>query len=124
MLSTTRLLAAAVVVVALCATARAFAADVVDPLNKREPARPGFLPPPPTAPFALPPVERKPLPPAAIGQDRKLVEKIVFHGNTAIPTEELDAVAAPYRGRLVGAAEGEELRQALTRHNNERGYNN
>jgi len=123
-LSTTRLLAAAVVVVALCATAHAFAADVVDPLNKREPARPGFLPAIPAEPFALPPVERRPLSPDATGQDGKFVEKIVFRGNTAIPTEELAAVAAPYRGRVVGAAEVEELRQALTRHYIEQGYIN
>jgi hemolysin activation/secretion protein len=108
----------------LCATAHAFAADVVDPLNKREPARPGFLPATPAEPFVLPPAERRSSSPDATGQDRKFIEKIVFHGNTAIPTEALDAVAAPYRGRLVGAAEVEELRQALTRHYIEQGYIN
>ena len=123
-MSTIRLLPAAAVVVALYATAHAFAADVVDPLNKREPARPGYLPATPAEPFALPPVERKALPSDATGQDRKFVQQIVFRGNTAIPTSELDAVAAPYRGRLVSAAEIEELRQALTRHYIEQGYIN
>jgi len=123
-LSTLRLLPAAAVVAVLLTAAHAFAADVVDPLNKREPARPGFLPAAPTEPFVLPPVERRPLPPDATGQDRKFVEQIVFRDNTAIPTSELDAIAAPYRGRLVGAAGVGELRQALTRHYIEQGYIN
>jgi hemolysin activation/secretion protein len=119
------LLHVALAVLALCAGLPALAADAIDdPLNKREPARPGFLPPAPAPPFTLPPVERKPLPADTAAQDRKFVEKVAFRGNTAIPTAELDAVAAPYRGRLVGAAEVEELRQALTRHYIEQGYIN
>ena len=115
---------AAVFVVALLATVHVFAADVVDPLNKREPARPDYLPANPAVPFALPPVERKPISPGSTGQETRYVQDIVFRGNTAIPTSELDAVAAPYRGRLASAAEVEELRQALTRYYVERGYIN
>ena len=54
--------------------------------------------------------------------DARFIETIVFRGNAAIPTHELDAIAEPYRGRRVGAAEIEELRQALTRHYIDRGY--
>jgi hemolysin activation/secretion protein len=114
----------AVVVVALFATVHAFAVDVVDPLNKREPARPDYLPTNPANPFALPPVERKPISPDSTGQESRYIQHIVFRGNTAIPTSELDAVAAPYRGRLASVAEVEELRQALTRYYVERGYIN
>ena len=114
----------AVVVIALFATVHAFAVDVVDPLNKREPARPDYLPANPADPFALPPVERKPISPGSTDQESRYVQHIVFRGNTAVPTSELDAVAVPYRGRLVSVAEIEELRQALTRYYVERGYIN
>src|SRR5204862_3341915 len=106
---TMRLLLAAIAVVALCSAICATAADVVDPLNKREPARPGYLPATPAEPFALPPVERKPSTPDSSAQDKQFVDKIVFRGNTAIPTAELDKIAAPYQGRQVTAAEVEEL---------------
>jgi len=119
-----RVLPVATGVFAFCAATVAFGADMVDPLNKREPARPAYLPAAPPEPFALPPVERTPLPPDPAGQDRRLVDRIVFHGNTAVPTAELDAIAAPYRGRPVSAAEAEELRQALTRRYVELGYIN
>ena len=113
---------AIVVVLAACAARGALAADVVDPLNKREPARPGFLPGSPPEPFALPPVERPGKPPLADSTGARFVERIVIRGNKAIATAELDAIAAPYRGRRVSAAEIEELRQALTRHYIDRGY--
>jgi hemolysin activation/secretion protein len=116
-----RVLAAAVAV-ALCAARGALAVDVVDPLNKREPARPEFLPGAPPAPFALPPVERPAKPAASDTAGGRYVERIVIRGNTVIPTAELDAVAAPYRGRRVSAAEVEELRQSLTRYYVDRGY--
>ncbi len=123
-LAKVRLPPAAVVVVALFVTVHAFAADVVDPLNKREPARPDYLPAKPAEPFALPPIERKPISPGSTGQESRYVQDIVFRGNTAIPTSELDVVAAPYRSRLASVAEVEELRQALTRYYVERGYIN
>jgi hemolysin activation/secretion protein len=123
-LSTMRLLPVAVAVVALWTTVHAVAADVADPLNKREPARPGYLPTTPAESFSLPPIVRKPQPPDSTDQGKQFVQRIIFHGNTAISTSELDIVAAPYRGRLVSAAEVEELRQALTRHYIERGYIN
>jgi hemolysin activation/secretion protein len=119
-----RLAPKTVFLVALFVTVQAFAADVVDPLNKREPAKPDFLPANPADSFALPPVERKPIPPGSSDQKSVYVQTIVFRGNTVIPKSELDAVAARYRGRLVTVAEVEELRQALTRYYIERGYIN
>jgi hypothetical protein len=119
-----RLLIAAIGVVAFCTALRATGADIADPLNKREPPRPDYLPGTPTQPFTLPPVERKPLAPDAAEQASLFVQRIVFRGNGAISTAELDSIAAPYRGRKVTAAEIEELRQALTRHYVERGYIN
>ncbi|MGE5794112.1 MAG: ShlB/FhaC/HecB family hemolysin secretion/activation protein [Bacteroidota bacterium] len=47
-----------------------------------------------------------------------------FVGNTVVPTEELEAIAAPYVGRELGNAELEELRLALTRRYVEAGYIN
>lgn len=119
-----RPLSTVMVAVALVTAVHALAADVVDPLNRKPPASPGYLPPAPANPFVLPPVERKPIPPDSTGQQGRFVEQIVFRGNTAIPTAELDAVVAPYRGRRVSPAEVEELRQALTRYYVERGYIN
>jgi hemolysin activation/secretion protein len=119
-----RLSLTVIAVLVLFATVRAFATDLTDPLNKREPARPDYAPASPGDSFALPPVERKALPPDSTGKEGRYVQSIVFRGNTAIPTGELDAVAAPYRGRLVSVAEIEELRQALTRYYVERGYIN
>jgi hemolysin activation/secretion protein len=118
----TRLISLVIGLIASFTTVVAFAVDVVDPLNKREPARPGFLPPNPAEPFTLPPVEREPKASAPGAADARYIETIVFRGNTVIPTSELAAIAAPYRGRRVSAAEIEELREALTRYYIDRGY--
>jgi hemolysin activation/secretion protein len=87
-----------------------------------EPPLPGFLPKAPPA-FQLPPVPSQPGAPGPSGRGLRVM-RVVFHGNAAIPTAELDALAAPYVGRQIGAAEIEELRQRLTRHYVERGYVN
>ncbi len=47
-----------------------------------------------------------------------------FTGNTAVSTEALEAIAAPYVGRPIGNAELEELRQLITRRYIEAGYIN
>ena len=49
---------------------------------------------------------------------------MLFRGNTVFPASELEAVAAPYVGRAIGAAALEALRQQLTRYYVERGYIN
>jgi len=100
----------------------AHAADPLDPLGKREPARPGYLPGNPNDPFALPQVERAPGKAPSDGSGGRVIQRVVFQGNSAISTAELNAVAAPYLNRRLNAADIEELRQALTRHYIERGY--
>ncbi|HYD64187.1 ShlB/FhaC/HecB family hemolysin secretion/activation protein [Azospirillum sp.] len=75
------------------------------------PALPGFARP---QPFELPPPPPSERPPAIAGEPRVRVTELRVVGNTALPTDELRATAAPYLGRDMGAAELEELRRALT----------
>jgi hemolysin activation/secretion protein len=88
----------------------------IDP--PQEPVRPDFLPKAPQ--FVLPPVPPRPAP----DELRVHVREVAFSGNTVIATAELDAVARSYVGRRVGAAEVEELRQAITHAYLQRGYVN
>ena len=72
--------------------------------------------------FQLPPL---PVEPARAGQLAAIrVDQVSFRGNTVLSDAELQAVAAPYIGRRVGADELETLRQALTRAYTDRGYVN
>ena len=56
--------------------------------------------------------------------NRLYVEQIAFRGNRALPLRTLEAVAAPYLGRDLSAADIEELRDALTHRYTEHGYIN
>jgi len=78
-----------------------------------EPTEPDLLPPP-----VLTPPERGPL---AQGP-RVFVKGYRFEGNTAIPAAELEAVAASFAGREVGADELQELRYRLTELYIDRGF--
>src|SRR5262249_54301833 len=72
------------------------------------------------AAFQLPPVA-----PAAAPDERPVqADQIRFHGNRAVATADLDAVAPPYRGRMLGAYDLEELRSKLTLAYVQRGYIN
>jgi len=84
-----------------------------------EPERPRFVPPP--GAFILPPVT-PPVQAPAVGDPRVAIQGVAFTGNSAISTADLNAVARPFVGRRAGAAEVEELRQAITRLYVERGY--
>jgi hemolysin activation/secretion protein len=85
------------------------------------------LPPPEQAPpaFSLPPL---PTPseeaPELSQRPRIVVKKFRIDGSTVFTQAQLDAVAAPYVGRLLGAEELEQLRQALTRLYVDAGYPN
>ena len=97
---------------------------LVDRPSDRPLEQPGYLPEEPPEGFELPPVRvpaPAPGPPAGPQFD---VRDIAFEGNRVIPTSALDAVAAPYKGRAVSAAEIEELRERLSRYYVERGYIN
>ncbi len=52
------------------------------------------------------------------------VDRITFHGNRALPVSALQAVAAPYLGRYLTAADIEDLRSALTHRYTDHGYIN
>lgn len=68
-----------------------------------------------------------PLPPpstAGNGGPRFLLRDVVLTGTTALNGDELRAVARPYLGRVVGAAELEDLRRSLTDVYRRRGYVN
>ena len=94
-----------------------------DHLNVQEIERPDYLPSPSDDSFQLPPVAPLSVPapetPAAFK-----VQQVIFRGNTAVPTPELEAIAAPDIGRRMSLAELEHLRQRLTRHYVELGYVN
>jgi hemolysin activation/secretion protein len=71
----------------------------------------------------LPPVKppEADRPPTVI---RALVREIRITGNTVVPTEELERIAAPFENRELTNTDLEELRQRLTRHYIELGYIN
>jgi len=101
------------------------AADGSKHLNVQETARPDYLPAKPSDSFQLPPVEPPvgTFPPAGDAAKAK-VDRVTFRGNTVFSSSELEAVAAPYMGRIISASELEELRQLLPRHYIDRGYVN
>jgi hemolysin activation/secretion protein len=90
------------------------------PSDQPLPAPPPVVPRPP---IVLPPAPAPGAPALSRGV-RVLVKGFRFTGNTIVPDEELQAIAAPYVGRELGNAELEELRLALTRRYVEAGYIN
>ena len=73
--------------------------------------------------FVLPPVPEA-APFGSHAGPGALVTAIEFTGNSAIPTPELDAIAAPFLGRPLRVVDIEELRQRVSRRYVERGYVN
>jgi len=101
------------------------AADGGDHLNVQGTARPDYLPPKRNESFQLPPVEPLSAPSLSIEASTKIkLGRVAFLGNTVFPASELEAIAAPYVGRTISAAELEYLRQLLTRHYIDHGYVN
>lgn len=100
------------------------AAEPQDHLNVREPEPPQPLKRSGDGAFQLPTVTPEPARQARPGEAGTLIRHLVFRGNAAIRTAELEATAAPYLGRMLTAADIEELRQRLTRLYIERGYVN
>ena len=113
----------------VCALAAggAFAADL--PSGSSVPGAPaGLVRPEPQPPmgdvFRLPQI---PLPAAPSPDDAASLlqlQRVEFHGNTAVPDADLQAAAASYVGRGISAAGIEALRQQLTRLYVGRGYVN
>lgn len=66
-------------------------------------------------PFRLPDVQPAPDMPATQSTEGIMLKRVVFRGNKAVSTAELDAVAKPWIGRTVSDADIETLRQQLTR---------
>lgn len=107
---------------ALLATGWALGAEP-DHLNIQEPARPGYLERQSQRSFSLPPVA--PDGAAAVpGAPSIVLERIRFAGNSVVSTEDLQAVAAPFLGKPLGAADIETLRQKVTLLYVGRGYVN
>jgi hemolysin activation/secretion protein len=96
---------------------------VLERPGPRQLEEPTYLPEKPAEPFQLPPVEESTPVPGARGPTLE-VTSVVFEGNNAIATRELQGVAAPYVGRAVTRIELEQLREAVSRHYLERGYVN
>jgi hemolysin activation/secretion protein len=97
-------------------------APIRDRPSQRELEPPEYLPPEESEAFELPSVEEPPAP-RLTGRTLR-VEGYAFDGNTVVSTDELQRIAAPYRGDNVDIAELEALRVALTRHYIDRGYIN
>jgi hemolysin activation/secretion protein len=101
------------------------AADPSEHLNELEPPQPKLLPDRPDGFFQLPPVAPEESGPSLLhGGPTARVERIEFEGNTVFAAGELEAVAAPYIGRTLDAADLENLRRAVTRHYTDAGYIN
>ena len=84
---------------------------------------PEISPAPPRPPaFVLPPVAPPAESQAQPGAARFVLRAVQFEGNTALDDAELQKIAAPYVGRMVGTADLEELRRRLTLAYVERGY--
>lgn len=101
------------------------AARCVEPdhLNLQEPERPAYLAPKPAEVFTLPPIApdgsvTAPTPPAIV------LEGVGFVGNAVISSEDLQAVAAPFVGKIFGASDVETLRQRVSLLYVDRGYIN
>lgn len=103
-----------------------YAADPIEvPVrpSERPLESPGFLPDKAPEGFVLPPVPELPPESTAVGAALE-VSAIAFEGNRVIPTEELLAIAQPFVGHKLTAAEIEELRHQITRHYIGKGYIN
>lgn len=78
--------------------------------------------------FKLPPIAPAAMPSSASPvpeQARSFrINRIIFHGNAAISTDELNGLVATYLGRDLDEADLEELRLQITRHYVERGFIN
>ncbi|HZP86228.1 MAG TPA: ShlB/FhaC/HecB family hemolysin secretion/activation protein [Burkholderiales bacterium] len=79
--------------------------------------------PPSATPFELPPVPES-VAPSSPDARTFLVRQFVFEGNTAIPEQALQSIAASYRNRPLRLLDVEALRQAITQFYIERGYVN
>jgi hemolysin activation/secretion protein len=77
-----------------------------------------------TEAFRLPPVPARPRPTAPTGSAALQVEAFIFEGSTVVEDAALQALARPYAGRPVSAADLEELRLQITRVLVERGFVN
>jgi len=98
-------------------------AQAADPALQATPAAP--LQAEAAAPFQLPPITDAQTAPAQVGSIGGVrVTGIEFVGNSVLASAELQAIAAPYVGRVVTAAELQTLRQALTQAYVARGYVN
>ena len=94
-----------------------------DHLNLQEPERPPYLERKPVEGFSLPPLA--PDGSASVAAAPAVVlERVVFVGNTVINAEDLQAVAAPFVGKAVGAADLETLREKVSLLYVDRGYIN
>ena len=124
MSSRLRRVAAAVLVAAATPVAAQIPSIPIDQLPRPSdmplPAPPPVVPKPP---IVLPPAPAPGAPALSRGV-RVLAKAFRFVGNTIVPEDELQAIAAPYVGRELGNAELEELRLALTRRYVEAGYIN
>jgi len=111
-----------------CLPALAAAAEPTDHLNVQEPTRPGYLGPPLADGFQLPPIApatASPIAqPVAAPAQAVRIHRIVFQGNAAISTDELNGLVANYLDRDLDDADLEELRLQISRHYVDRGFVN
>jgi len=111
--------------VLLCASIRTQAVDVPQDRPSERPLQMPELEPEQPAPvFDLPPLDLGPEAKPALPATRVRINDFRFSGNTAIASDELNAVVAAYRGRELSNDDIETIRVALTRYYIERGFIN
>jgi hemolysin activation/secretion protein len=98
--------------------------EAVDRPSAQPLGPPGFLPRKPAEGFTLPPLRPEPPEADRAGGASLQVKSYRFEGNTVFSSEELQRIAEPYVGRVVGASDLEDLRHRLTRFYVEHGYIN
>jgi hemolysin activation/secretion protein len=98
-------------------------AESMDRPSEYKPPLPEYAPRHSPEGFVLPPV---PEPPPSIEKDGRkfFINRIVVHGNTVIPEQDLRSLVNPIEGREVSISELEELRQKITQLYIDQGYIN
>lgn len=112
------------VVLAALLPALARAVDPMEHLNSQKPTAPEYLGSPESNGFNLPPITPPAEQSASTPALAVRINRIVFQGNAAISTDELNVLVAAYLGRDLNEADFEDLRLQITRHYIDRGFVN
>lgn len=111
-------------VVAAFLPALARATESMENLNEQKPVSPDSLGTPVSDEFRLPPIKPPAVLPVPAPAQTVRINRIVFQGNAAMSTDELNGLVATYLGKDLNEADLEDLRLQITRRYIERGFVN